>query len=599
MCRYSFSGYGDYSLPRRGAVAVPGIPLFHLAPANYDARKVVTSHINSGFRASERVEEEIGTPALSVGFIPSAKGGKTILTLGRKGDIIVEGGDISDVHCSFKINPETGVVMLHDKSQNNTTHVRGHAFQGGRSRKVAMTPGKYEFFRIGRHRSIKFKLVWFGHVEEALVSGKVLFTVRNPDAHVESRPLPTEINRWAKAGVLGSGRYGIVRKVIDLDTGAVVALKTLKKPKNRPERLAKFLLRKFAKSEVKNLARLRHPHIAKFISASGLDGPRPEIFLRMEEGSLASLLCNTKGMEEPSKSERLLKIGKSVMKQMLEALHYLDTKGIVHRDVKPQNILYSTTPKGRYCFVLSDFGNSKDASVFSRSWLSAGTTIFMAPEAFEYCVKWTTKVDVWALYVTMLVVYDIDGFAKDCLKCDNHHQIHDLVRKIKSRKHSLIEPFRKMASWNPEKRATARHILKQWPAITWPHVNEEATLSDGTESDMSGSYYTAYKGYGSGRTASDGSMSDQTLSDTSIETPRWRPHTMPATLQDSVRQSQRDFFRKYQVVDSDPSYDTWPETEKSKTPRRYTVKSFGAAAFDGPRRTLNSRGVPDRRSCNL
>jgi serine/threonine protein kinase len=568
--------------------------LFYLAPANREAIKVVTSPINSEFRASQRAEEEIGTAALSVGFIPSAKGGKTLLTLGRKGDITIEcGGEgISDIHCSFKINPETGVVMLHDNSDNNTTHVRGHAFPERRSRKVAMTPGKYELFNIGRHRKIKFKLVWSGDVEDALVRGKVLSTIRNLDARVESRSSTKKINRCVKAGILGSGRCGIVYRAIDLDTGAVVALKTYKKNDNRSEQLPKFLLRKFAKSEVKNLAKSKHPHIAKFISSSGFDEGRPEIFLRVEEGSLASLLLDTNAMREPSKSEQLLKIGKSVMKQMLEALHYLNTKGIVHRDVKPQNILYSTRSKGRYRFVLADFGLSECTSVFSYSWLSVGTMVFMAPETFEYCVKLTTKIDVWALYVTMLVVYDIDGFAKNCLKCNNHHQVHDLVRKIKSKRHSLIEPFREMASTKPENRASARRILKQWPAITWPQVNEEATLSDGSESDRTGSFYTAYKGHGSDRTVSDGSMSD-----TSAETPRSRRNTMPATLPESVRQSQMEFFRKYQVADSD--CDTWSETEESKTPRRHTVKSFGTVAFDEPRRTVNPRGVPDRLSCNL
>ncbi|CAI6083255.1 unnamed protein product [Clonostachys chloroleuca] len=594
MCRYSFSRYGDNSMSHRSSVAVPGIHLFYLAPANRKAIKVVTSPANSEFRASQRAEEEIGTVALSVGVIPSAKGGKTLLTLGRKGDITVEGGDdgISDIHCCFKINPETGVVMLHDKSNNNTTQVGGHVFPERRSRKVAMTPGKYELFNIGRHRKIKFKLVWSGDVEDALVRGQVLFTMRNPDARVDSRSSTKDINRCVKAGILGSGRCGIVYKAIDLDTGAVVALKTYKKNDSRPERFPKFLLQRFAKSEVKNLAKLKHPHIVKFISASGLDEARPKIFLRIEEGSLASLIHDTNSMKEPSKSIHQLKIGKSVMKQMLEALHYLDNKGIVHCDVKPQNILFSTRSKGRYRFVLADFGLSKCTSVFSRSWLSAGTMVFMAPETFEYCVKLTTKVDVWALYVTMLVVYDIDGFAKDCLKCNSHHQVHDLVRKIESRRHSLIEPFRKMASTKPEKRASARHILKQWPAITWPHVNEEATLSDGSESDRTGSFYTAYKGHGSDRTVSGGFVSD-----TSAETPRSRRNSMPATLPESVRQSQMEFFRKYQVADSD--CDTWSETEESKTPRRHTAESFGTAVFDGPRRTVDPRGVPDRLSCNL
>lgn len=70
----------------------------------------------------------------------------------------------------------------------------------------------------------------------------------------------------------------------------------------------------------------------------------------LEEGNLADLSTDGTFTLTSGRPERCLQ-------QMLSALDFLDYKGIVHRDVKPENILCSLFPEGRgYHFRLSDFG---------------------------------------------------------------------------------------------------------------------------------------------------------------------------------------------------------------------------------------------------
>ena len=103
-----------------------------------------------------------------------------------------------------------------------------------------------------------------------------------------------------------------------------------------------------------------------------------------------------------------------VFQQMLRALMYIASVGILHRDVKPANILYTyeeTAPSEsteglvmyeNFRFVLADFGLSKE-QVQART-LQKGSPLYMAPEICIPGAQQTYKVDVYSLGVTMLYV---------------------------------------------------------------------------------------------------------------------------------------------------------------------------------------------------
>ena len=143
-----------------------------------------------------------------------------------------------------------------------------------------------------------------------------------------------------------------------------------------------------------------------------------------------------------------------VFHQMLQALDCLASADIIHRDVKPQNILWMTGPNGQYHFQLGDFGLcNRGASAYTRG---VGTPIYMAPEVWEHG-KQTTKADVWSLYVTMLWVLDVKGFRHGCLDFKDFHEVRTGV--YEASKQESPSRIRRMANPDPTKRASAAEML--------------------------------------------------------------------------------------------------------------------------------------------
>jgi serine/threonine protein kinase len=87
----------------------------------------------------------------------------------------------------------------------------------------------------------------------------------------------------------------------------------------------------------------------------------------------------------------------AIAKQLVSALAYLHASGVIHRDVKPENILYNDAG----VFKLADFGLSirpPPENPLACSYV--GTTEFIAPEMAQ-CTYYTSKVDIWSLGATI------------------------------------------------------------------------------------------------------------------------------------------------------------------------------------------------------
>jgi len=140
--------------------------------------------------------------------------------------------------------------------------------------------------------------------------------------------------------------------------------------------------------EAKVIARLEHPHIIP-VYAFGIDERQPWIAMRLIDGGNVSSLLQS-GRLEPTRAV-------AILGEVAAALEYSHREGVVHRGVKPQNILLHGTAH----VYLADFGVARmveGSTVLTRTGMMAGTPQYMAPEqALEK--KLDHRCDIYALGV--------------------------------------------------------------------------------------------------------------------------------------------------------------------------------------------------------
>ena len=189
---------------------------------------------------------------------------------------------------------------------------------------------------------------------------------------------------------ISAGAQGVVWLVRNTNMGKPGRHEAIKIlcPMNSPHTYNKLNMQRFCQ-EISTLATLSHPNIVTIYCAKPDD-----VYFIMEYlpgGSFAQML------NEPDLS--LFKAVEYVA-QIAEGLHFAHTKGLVHRDLKPQNILFSSSliPK------ITDFGLAKvfehndDAT---HSCVSLGTPHYMAPEQWEDSKTVDHRCDIWALGVML------------------------------------------------------------------------------------------------------------------------------------------------------------------------------------------------------
>lgn len=172
--------------------------------------------------------------------------------------------------------------------------------------------------------------------------------------------------------------------------------------------------------------------------------------------------------------------GMWLYEQMLGALDCLASHTILHRDVKPENILYTSLPNDEYRFQLSDFGLCK-LGEDARSY--RGTRPYMAPEILDGLGReQTPKVDVWSLFITFAWVYDAEGYRNK--KKKNNEQILKAARAALEDEKLIY--VKAMGIEDPKYRASAAQMLVKHfkarglstPRRLVPDYSEDRTMDD-------------------------------------------------------------------------------------------------------------------------
>ncbi len=190
------------------------------------------------------------------------------------------------------------------------------------------------------------------------------------------------IDHYRLEAMIGDGGMGTVYRSYDLNLERPVALKIMHPHyARRPEFRARL------RQEAKTLASLDHPSIVRVLDYGE---ERDVAYIAMEYISGGSLRAHLQRLQQRQQFlplEQSLQIGF----QIAEALHYAHQRGLIHRDVKPSNIILKRLPRpdepGEQPFraVLTDFGLVKllQGDRMTQSGTTLGTPAYMSPEQCE------------------------------------------------------------------------------------------------------------------------------------------------------------------------------------------------------------------------
>lgn len=174
----------------------------------------------------------------------------------------------------------------------------------------------------------------------------------------------TLAGRWRLDEVLGRGGMGAVYRATETATGRPVAVKVL-----HPSMVAQGdMLARFER-EARVMSRLNHPNLVPLLALEH-DGDVHFLVMRYAEGESLSTRLKERG-------RHTVREALPILAQLGSALDYLHARGIVHRDVKPANVILSAAGH----VTLLDFGISRPLdSSLTRAGAVLGTPQYMAPE---------------------------------------------------------------------------------------------------------------------------------------------------------------------------------------------------------------------------
>lgn len=265
---------------------------------------------------------------------------------------------------------------------------------------------------------------------------------------------------------IGEGSFGKVYKGRRKYTGQIVALKFInKKGKSRKELRSLRL-------EIDILRELNHPNIILMLD---FFETKNEFCVVTEyaQGELFQILEDDKQLPE----EEVQRIAK----QLVQALHYLHSQRIIHRDMKPQNILIGARGTVKLC----DFGFARTMSSNTIVLTSIkGTPLYMAPELVQE-KPYDHTADLWSLGVILYELY----VGQPPFYTNSIYTLINLIVK---------DPVKYPKEMSKEFRSFLKGLLNKTPSkrLSWPHLLDHPFIKL-TEEDKS-RYYTRPKDYGHG-----------------------------------------------------------------------------------------------------
>jgi serine/threonine protein kinase len=188
-----------------------------------------------------------------------------------------------------------------------------------------------------------------------------------------------DIKKYKIGEKLGQGAYGKVYKAIDKSNNSAVALKVLKFD-SKQEGVPSFAIR-----EICFLRTLSHPGIVLLKDVLLMNDKIVLVFEYLKS-DLRSHIESSKSYNEDCL--------KRILMQILKSLHYCHSNRVIHRDLKPQNILLDFSNNAK----IADFGLSRCFQMpFKPYTRSVQTLWYRAPELLLGCKLYDTSIDLWSV----------------------------------------------------------------------------------------------------------------------------------------------------------------------------------------------------------
>ncbi|HEY3789035.1 MAG TPA: serine/threonine-protein kinase [Urbifossiella sp.] len=305
-----------------------------------------------------------------------------------------------------------------------------------------------------------------------LLSDLDSMAVANPTATGATTPLENaddsqfpSINGYRILGILGRGGMGTVYKALHLELKKIVALKILH-PGGRED----STLRLRFEREFRSLASVEHANIVPVYDAGTWQGLSYFTMKYIPEGALSQHLKRFNA--DPAAGGRM-------MAKVARAMHHLHEVGVLHRDLKPLNILIGEDDEP----LVADFGLAKwldDDTDVTMTGLPMGTRQYMSPEqSLGKKSEYTPACDIWALGI---ILYEVVAGQRP-FASDDPVELYTQIRSVDpppmtqfntDAPRPLEEIARRCLAKRPEDRyASAREVeldLERW-------LNGEATTA--------------------------------------------------------------------------------------------------------------------------
>jgi len=189
------------------------------------------------------------------------------------------------------------------------------------------------------------------------------------------------MDRFRRLEKLGEGTYGIVYKARDINTNDTLALKKIRLDAE-DEGIPSTAIR-----EISLLKQLQHPNIVRLYDVVLTDQTLTLVFEYLDQ-DLKKYLddCGDRGLDAITT--------KSFLWQLLQGINYCHENRVLHRDLKPQNLLINSEGE----LKLADFGLARSFGIPVRSYTHEVVTLwYRSPEILLGSRRYSTPVDMWSV----------------------------------------------------------------------------------------------------------------------------------------------------------------------------------------------------------